>query len=79
MRRRWARLIVALFCIATVLLATVLADPGSNHPPISAVLPLLWLLFGAVTIVLVRRGAPPRTEQPASLLSLALFRAPPAA
>jgi hypothetical protein len=79
MPRAWARLIVALICIATVLLATVLADPGSNHPPITAVLPLLGLLFGAVTVVLVRRGAPPCTEQPASLLSLVLFRAPPAA
>lgn len=78
MPRSWARLTVALLCILVVLLAATLADPGANHPPFTAVLPLLWLLFGAVTIVIVRRGALPCNEQPAALLSLVLFRAPPA-
>ena len=78
MSRSWTRLTVAFFCIVVVLFATVLADPGSDHHHLSAVLPLLPLLFGTVTILLVRRGAPPCDAQPASLLSLVLFRAPPA-
>ncbi|OFW03536.1 MAG: hypothetical protein A3H96_20050 [Acidobacteria bacterium RIFCSPLOWO2_02_FULL_67_36] len=43
----------------------------------SAILTPLWLVVPAVSIVIVRRTAARCDDQPVSLLSLALFRAPP--
>jgi hypothetical protein len=76
MRRLRPRAIVALLCIALVLLAALTASVSSTH--LTAILTPLWLLFSAVPILVLRRSADCRDEQAASLLSLVLSRAPPA-
>ena len=45
----------------------------------SAILPSLWLLVPAMSIVAIRRTASRSDEQPVALVSLTLLRAPPTA
>jgi hypothetical protein len=76
MRRQRIRLIVVLLCIAVVLLAAFAAPISPGHD--SAILTPIWLLFSAVSCLVVRRPADCGEEQPVPLLSLLRSRAPPA-
>lgn len=80
MRRSWARRAAALLCVVIVLFMamTLSVSPSSHNHDVSAILTTLWILFALVVIVLLRPGALRHDEQPASLRSLAPFRAPPA-
>jgi hypothetical protein len=52
--------------------------PAVSSSPPSAILTPLWFVFPAVSIVVIRRTAVRCDGQPVVLLSLALFRTPPA-
>jgi hypothetical protein len=76
MRKLRARKSLVVFGLAVVLLgAFVPAVAGGLS---LAILTPLWLVVPAVAIVVVRRTAARCDDQPVALLSLALFRAPPA-
>jgi hypothetical protein len=75
MRKLRTRNSLVLFGLALVVFALVPAL-ASDLP--SAILTPLWLVVPAVSVVVVRRAAARCDDQPAALLSLALFRAPPA-
>lgn len=75
MRRLRARKFV-LFGLAVVVFAAFVLAPSSNLP--TAILTPLWVVALAVSIVVVRRTAARCDDQPVALLSLSLFRAPPA-
>jgi len=76
MRKLRTRNSLVLFGLALVVFALVPAL-ASDLP--SAILTPLWLVVPAVSVVVVRRAAARCDDQPVALLSLALFRAPPAA
>ena len=66
---------VAVLCIAVVVFAAFLPAVAANLPPV--ILTALWLIVLAVSVVVIRRQAVRCDEQPVSLLSLVLSRAPP--
>lgn len=75
--RGW-RKALALVCVAIIALAAVVPADGAGD--VLAFLMPVWLEFQPdVSVVIVRIDSIPRAEQPASLLSLAPFRGPPAA
>ena len=76
MRRLRTRKTVALLGVAVVLFTTFTAwqSPSAS----TAVFTPLWIVCPAIVTVLVRRRATGCDEQPVSLLSLLLSRAPPA-
>jgi hypothetical protein len=76
MRKFRTRKSLVLFGLAVVVLAAFVPAIASSLP--SAILTPLWLVVPAVSIVVVRRTAVRCDDQPVALLSLALFRAPPA-
>ena len=63
------------FGLAVVVFAAFVPVLTTSLP--SAILTPLWLVVPAVSIVVIRRTASRSDDQPISLLSLALFRAPP--
>ena len=75
---RWmrARRSFALLALAVVVFATIVPVAASSLPAV--VLAPLWLVPPAVSITVVLRSATRSDDQPLALLSLALFRAPPA-
>jgi hypothetical protein len=76
MRRLRTRKSLVLFGLALVVFAAFVPALSSLQ---SAILTPLWLVFPAVSILLIRRTAARCDDQPVALLSLALLRAPPAA
>ena len=66
---------VAVLCIAAVVFAAFLPVVSANLPPV--VLTALWLVIPTVAVTVIRRQAVTCDEQPVSLLSLVLSRAPP--
>jgi hypothetical protein len=66
---------VAVLCIAVVVFAAFLPAVSVNLPPV--ILTALWLVTPAVAVAVLRRQAVRCDEQPVSLLSLILSRAPP--
>jgi hypothetical protein len=74
MHRLRSRRTLVLFCIGLVVFASIL--PVAS-PAFVAVLTPLWIVVPAVLVVVVRRSAARCDEQPVSLLSLLLSRAPP--
>jgi hypothetical protein len=76
MRRLRSRKSLVLFGLAVVVFAAFVPALGSTPP--SAILLPLWIVIPAVSVVVIRRTAVRCDDQPVALLSLALFRAPPA-
>jgi hypothetical protein len=66
---------VAVLCIALVVFAAFL--PGGAPEIVWAALTPLWLVVPAVDVTLIARTASRCDDQPTSLLSLVLLRAPP--
>jgi hypothetical protein len=64
-----------LFGFAVVVFAAFVPALSSGLPV--AILTPLWLIVPAVSVVVVRRTAARCDDQPVTLLSLALLRAPP--
>lgn len=62
--------------LAVVVFASFVPALTSGLP--SAILTPLWVVVPAVSIVVIRRTAVRCDDQPVALLSVALFRAPPA-
>jgi len=76
MRRLRTSKSLVLIGLAVVVFAAFVPELSSS---LSAVLLTpLWIVVPAVSIVVIRRTAARCDDQPVSLLSLALFRAPPA-
>jgi hypothetical protein len=75
MRQLRTRKSLALLCIGLLVFAAGLPVMGALF---AAVLTPLWLVVPAVLVVLIRRRATRCDEQPVSLFSLLLSRAPPA-
>ncbi len=73
---RRTRRSVAVLCIALVVFAAFVPAAAPNL--VFAILVPLWLVVPAATVVVIRRTAIRCDEQPVSLLSLVLSRAPPA-
>ena len=73
---RGRRKTVAVLCIALVVFAAFV--PGAASHLVCAILTPLWLVVPAVAVTLIQRRALRCDEQPVSLLSLVLSRAPPA-
>jgi len=76
MRRLRTRKSFVLFGLVVVVFLVFVPALSSSLP--SAILTPLWIVVPAVTIVVIRRTAARCDDQPVALLSLALFRAPPA-
>lgn len=76
MRRLRTRKSFVLFGLAAVVFVALV--PGLSWSLPSATLTPLWFVVPAVSVVIVRRTAARCDDQPVALLSLALFRAPPA-
>jgi hypothetical protein len=76
MRRLRTRKALVLFGLAVVVFAAFVPALSSSLP--SAILTPLWFVFPVVSIVVIRRTAARCDDRPVALLSLALFRAPPA-
>ena len=76
MRRLRTRKSLVLFGLAVVVCAALLPGLAPGLPDI--ILTPLWIVVPAVFIVVIRRTAARCDDQPVALLSLALFRAPPA-
>jgi hypothetical protein len=76
MRRLRSRKSFVLFALAVVVFAALVPAASSTHP--AAILIPLWIVVQAVSIVVIRRTAARCDDQPVALLSLSLFRAPPA-
>jgi hypothetical protein len=74
--KRQSRKIVAVFCIALVVFAVCV--PAAAGTFVDAMLVALWLVVPAIVVTIVRRTASRSDQQPVALLSLILFRAPPA-
>ena len=68
---------VAVLCIAVVVFAAFL--PGGVPDIVWAPLIALWVVVPALDVTGIVRTASRSDERPASLLSLRLLRAPPAA
>ena len=75
MRRLRSSKSLVLFGLAVVVFAAFVPALSSNLP--TAILTPLWIVAQAVSIVVVRRTAARCDDQPVTLLSLSLFRAPP--
>jgi hypothetical protein len=71
-----SRRIVAVFCIVLVVFAVLV--PAAAGTFVDAMLVALWLVVPAVVVTVVRRTASRSDKPPVALLSLILFRAPPA-
>jgi hypothetical protein len=69
------RKVAAAVCLALVVFAAIV--PIATATVVYAILTPLWLVVPAVVVTLIRRRASRCDEQPASLLSLVLSRAPP--
>jgi hypothetical protein len=67
---------VAVLCIALVVFAAFVPAAAPNL--VHTILVPLWLVIPAATVIVIRRTAVRCDEQPVSLLSLVLSRAPPA-
>jgi hypothetical protein len=67
---------VAVLCLALVVVAAL--APGGASTFVYAFLVPLWLIVPAVVAIVIQRTASDCDEQPASLLSIVLSRAPPA-
>jgi hypothetical protein len=76
MRQLRTRKSLVLFGLAVVVFAVFVPALYWSLP--AAILTPLWIVVPAVCIVVVRRTAARCDDQPVALLSLALFRAPPA-
>ena len=76
MRRLRARKPFVWCGLAVVVFAAFVPAFASGLP--GAILTPLWIVVPAVSIVVIRRTAARCDDQPVALLSLALFRAPPA-
>ena len=76
MRTLRTRKSFVLVGLAVVVFAAFVPALSSSLP--SAILTPLWIVSPAVSIVVMRRTAARCDDQPAPLLSVALFRAPPA-
>ena len=76
MRRLRTRKSFVLLGLAVLLFAALVPTLSTGHP--GAILTALWLVAATVRIAVIRRIAAPSDAQPVALLSLALFRAPPA-
>jgi hypothetical protein len=76
MRRLRTNKSLVLFSVAVVVFATLVPALAAGLP--SVILTPLWLIVPAVAVVVVRRRAARGDHQPVALLSLGLFRAPPA-
>jgi len=77
MRRLRTRKSIVLVGLAFVVFAAFVPTLSSSLPAV--ILTPLWIVVTAVSVVVMRRTAARCDDQPVSLLSLALFRAPPAA
>ena len=66
---------IAVICIALVVFSVFL--PAGSSDIVWATLTPLWLIVPAAEVTAVVREASRSDERPASLLSLALLRAPP--
>ena len=66
---------IAFLCIAAVVCVAVL--PAFATDVGTAFLIPLWLVVPSIIVVVVRRSVLRFADQPVSLLSLVLFRAPP--
>jgi hypothetical protein len=69
------RKMVAVLCIAVVVFAAFLPAVSATLPPV--VLTALWIVMPAVLVSVLRGESMRCDEQPVSLLSLVLSRAPP--
>ena len=76
MRRLRTNRSLVLFGVAVVVMAGLFPVVAAGLP--SVILTPLWLIVPAVSVVVVRRTAVRCDDDPVALLSLALFRAPPA-
>jgi hypothetical protein len=74
MRRIRSRTSLVFFCLGVAVFAAILP---SVSPIFTAVLTALWVVIPAAVVTLIRRRAVRSLEQPVSLLSLVLSRAPP--
>jgi hypothetical protein len=75
MRRFRTRRSLVLFSIGVAVFSALLPVFGS---PFAAILVPLWIVLPAAGVLIVRRRAARSDEQPVSLCSLLLSRAPPA-
>ena len=76
MRTFRTRKSLVLFGVAILVFAAFVPALAEGLP--SVILTPLWLVVPAVAIVVIRRTAVRCDDQPVALLSLTLFRAPPA-
>jgi hypothetical protein len=76
MRRLRTRKSLVLVGLAVVVFAAFVPAVSSSLPAV--ILSPLWIVVPAVFVVIMRRTAARCDDQPVALLSLALFRAPPA-
>jgi hypothetical protein len=76
MRRLRTNKSLVLLSVAVVVMAGLVPAVAAGLP--SVILTPLWIIVPAVCVVVVRRRAVRCDDQPVALLSLALFRAPPA-
>ena len=76
MRKLRTRKSLVLFGLAVVVFTAFVPALSFSLPAV--VLTPLWIVVPAVFVVVVRRTAARCDDQPIALLSLALFRAPPA-
>jgi hypothetical protein len=76
MRRLRTRKSLVLVGLAVVVFAAFVPAVSSSVPAV--ILSPLWIVVPAVFVVIMRRTAARCDDQPVALLSLALFRAPPA-
>ena len=76
MSRLRTRRSLALFGVAVVMFAAFVPGLSSNLP--CTILTPLWFVLPSSSVTVIRCTATACDDQPVSLLSLALFRAPPA-
>ena len=76
MRRLRTSRSLVLIGLAVVVFTAFVPALSSSLPAV--ILTPLWIVVPAVSIVVIRRTATRCDDQPVTLLSLALFRAPPA-
>jgi hypothetical protein len=72
---RRTRKSIAVLCITLVVFAAFV--PGAAQNLVDAILVPLWLVTPDAVVVVIQRTATRCDEQPVSLLSLVLSRAPP--
>jgi large-conductance mechanosensitive channel len=75
MRRFRTRKLGVFLCIAVLVFAAFVSAVSSH---VDAIFTPLWLIFPAVSVIVIRRRALRCDDQPVSLHSLVLSRAPPA-